>query len=303
MTGIIIKSVGDRYTVRNSDNVESYICRARGKFRLDGIFPLTGDRVKFRAVDSGECLISDILPRKNKLIRPPVANADRMIITVSLAPPVTEMLAIDTLCTVASYNGLNIIICITKNDIARGDELYNIYTDAGYDVVMTSTVTGEGIEDIRRKIANGITVFAGSSGVGKSSLLKALLPGVNVKTSGISDRIGRGKHTTRSVELFETGTGGFIIDTPGFSHVDLIQMEFYEKNSLITGFPEFYKYISCCRYDDCSHTTEEGCAVIEAREKGEINKQRHADYVTLYTALRSLKDWQIRDLREGKVNL
>lgn len=296
--GLIIRSTGDRMAVLAEDN-KTYTCRARGKFRLDGSFPLAGDVVTFRKAEGDEHLVESILPRKNYLIRPPVANVDKLYLVVSLAPPVTDRLAMDTLLAAAEYNHITPVIVVNKTDVASGEPLAEIYRKAGYRVFVTSTVTGEGIKELAADIAEGLSVFAGSSGVGKSSLLNVTLPSVRVRTSHISERIGRGRHTTRHVELFPNGKGGYIVDTPGFSSIDPLQMLLYKKERLADCFPEFRDYLTECRYDDCTHTKDEDCAVISAVAEGKIDQVRHQNYITIYENVSRLKDWQIRELLKG----
>jgi ribosome biogenesis GTPase len=279
-----------------ADDGKQYICRARGKFRLDGRFPLAGDLVTFRRAEGDEHLIESILDRKNYLIRPPVANVSRLCVIASMAPPVTDRLALDTLIAAAEYNGITPAVVVNKIDAVPGEALAAVYRRAGYDVFLTSTKTGEGIEEFRKSVGEGITVFAGSSGVGKSSLLNLALPEFHVKTSRISERIGRGRHTTRHVELFSDKKGGYVVDTPGFSHVDPVQMMLYDKKRIASCFAEFRPYLQGCRYDDCAHTREEDCAVIRAVEEGAIDRVRHENYVSIYEKVAKLKDWQIREL-------
>ena len=293
--GRIVRSTGDRMTVM-ADDGKQYICRARGKFRLDGRFPLAGDLVTFRRAEDDEHLIESILDRKNYLIRPPVANVSRLCVIASMAPPVTDRLALDTLIAAAEYNGITPAVVVNKIDAVPGEALAAVYRRAGYDVFLTSTKTGEGIEEFRKSVGEGITVFAGSSGVGKSSLLNLALPEFHVKTSRISERIGRGRHTTRHVELFSDKKGGYVVDTPGFSHVDPVQMMLYDKKRIASCFAEFRPYLQGCRYDDCAHTREEDCAVIRAVEEGAIDRVRHENYVSIYEKVAKLKDWQIREL-------
>lgn len=292
--GLIVRSTGDRMTVLAEDG-KQYICRARGKFRIDGTFPLAGDTVAFRKTEGDEHLVEQIAPRKNYLIRPPVANISHLFIVASLAPPVTERLSMDILTAVAEYNGITPVIIVNKTDIQDGSGLADIYRKAGYPTFVTSTHTGEGMESLREYVGKGISVFAGSSGVGKSSLLNHLLPEVRVRTSDISKKIGRGRHTTRHIELFDNGRGGYIVDTPGFSNLDPIQMLLLDKNRLVNCFPEFAGYTDC-RWDDCSHTKESGCRILEAVEKGLIDSIRHENYVSIYQSVARLRDYEIRDL-------
>jgi len=293
--GLIIKSTGDRMTVLTEDG-ETCTCRARGRFRLDGTFPLAGDRVIFRISHGDEQLVERVLSRKNYLIRPPVANIKRLCIVASMAPPVTDRLSIDTLTAAAEYNGIQPVIIVNKYDLVPGDELAAVYRKAGYPVFLTSTFRGDGVDELRSFISDGLSVFAGSSGVGKSSLLNQLLPEAGVRTSYISQKIGRGRHTTRHVELFPNGRGGYIVDTPGFSSIDPVQMLLLDKKRLENCFPEFEPYIGKCRYDDCAHTHDDDCAIQKAVDRGEIDRLRHENFVTIYDQVSRLKDWQIREM-------
>ncbi len=297
--GLIVRSTGDRMAVLAEDG-KTYTCRARGKFRLDGSFPLAGDVVTFRRARGGEHLVGSIIPRKNYLIRPPVANVDKLYLVVSLAPPVTDRLAMDTLLAAAEYHGITPVIVVNKTDVTDGEPIADIYRKAGYRVFITSTVTLEGVEALREDIGEGLSVFAGSSGVGKSSLLNVTLPDVKVRTSHISERIGRGRHTTRHVELFKNGRGGYIVDTPGFSSIDPVQMLLYKKERIAACFPEFEEYLGHCRYDDCTHTIDEECAIRNAVEEGKIDPIRHQNYIAIYENVSRLKDWQIRELLKGE---
>jgi len=282
-------------TVLTEDG-QSCTCRARGRFRLDGTFPLAGDRVSFRSADGDEQLVERVLTRKNFLIRPPVANIKRLCIVASMAPPVTDRLAMDILTAAAEYNGILPVIIVNKCDLVPGDGLADVYRKAGYPVFMTSTLRGDGMDELMNFISDGLTVFAGSSGVGKSSLLNRLLPEAGVRTSFISRKIGRGRHTTRHVELFPNGRGGYIVDTPGFSDIDPVQMMLLDKKKLPDCFPEFAPYIGECRYDDCAHTHDDACAIRRAVEQGEIDRVRHENYIHIYDRISKLKDWQIREM-------
>lgn len=201
----------------------------------------------------------------------------------------------DILTAVAEYNGITPVIIVNKTDVVDGSPLAEIYRKAGYPTFVTSTHTGEGIEELREYVSEGISVFAGSSGVGKSSLLNNLLPDVKVRTSDISKKIGRGRHTTRHIELFDNGRGGYIVDTPGFSNLDPIQMLLLDKNRLPSCFPEFEGHTDC-RWDDCAHTKESGCRVLEAVEQGIIDPVRHENYVAIYQSIAKLRDFEIREI-------
>lgn len=290
--GIITKALSGFYYVESEG--ETVECRARGRFRADKIVPMVGDRVKYD-VTGTKGIVTEILPRKNVFVRPPVANIDVMVIVASAVIPVTDPFLIDRVTALAENCGCACVVCINKCDIDRGDRLYDIYKSAGYTTIRTSAKTGEGIEELRQAIAGKICAFTGNSGVGKSSILNALSPGLVIKTGEVSDKLGRGRHTTRHVELFKIAGGAVIADTPGFSSFDIDQMELVKKEALQFAFPDFVPYASDCRFTDCSHIKEQGCAVLKALEEGKINKTRHESYVRLYEQAKNVKEWEVKD--------
>lgn len=291
--GIIVKAMSGFYYVKaDGETVE---CRARGRFRLDKITPLVGDRVIFNDSTKGHGYLTDILPRKNAFIRPAVANIDVMVIVASAVIPVTDPFLIDRVTAIASSNSCDTVICINKCDLDCGERLFDIYSKAGFKVIRTSAVTGEGIKELASYISGKICAFTGNTGVGKSSILNAIQPNPVIKTGDVSEKLGRGRHTTRHVELFELDNGAVIADTPGFSSFDVDQMETVKKESLQYSFQEFLPYIESCRFTDCSHIKECGCAVLEAVKNGEIQKTRHASYVRLYEQAKNVKDWEAHD--------
>ena len=292
MEGLIIRALAGFYYVRNTeDRVIS--CRARGKFRKDGISPLVGDRVSvLMAEDGATGTVQMIHPRKNVFVRPPVANIDCMIILAAGVNPITAPFLIDRICAIAASKDCEVVICINKCDLHRGDNLFSLYTQAGFLTIRTSAVTGEGIETLRGAIAGKICAFVGNSGVGKSSVLNALEPGFTIKTAAVSEKLGRGRHTTRHVELFELSEGTQIADTPGFSSFDLDKMELTVKEELQYAFRDFLPYIDQCRFRDCAHVSEMGCAVLEALQAGEIQPSRHESYVRLYKQVKEMKAWE-----------
>lgn len=289
MQGVIIKALSGFYYVKTeSGTVE---CRARGRFRLDGSSPLVGDRVEISLDANGKGRVDKLLPRKNFFIRPAVANIDLLIAVASEVNPVTDPFLIDRVTAFAEHMGCEVLICINKSDAARVSRLRDIYATSGYRVIETSAVTGEGVEELRGCIAGKVCAFSGNSGVGKSSLLNALEPRLGLETGVVSEKLGRGRHTTRHVEIFPAG-GAFVADTPGFASFDMEQLPPIPKEELQFCFPEFGPYIGKCRFDDCAHLKEPGCAVREAMDEGKINASRHLSYARLYEISAKYKEWE-----------
>ena len=289
MQGVIIKALSGFYYVKTeSGTVE---CRARGRFRLDGSSPLVGDRVEISLDANGKGRVDKLLPRKNFFIRPAVANIDLLIAVASEVNPVTDPFLIDRVTAFAEHMGCEVLICINKSDAARVSRLRDIYATSGYRVIETSAVTGEGVEELRGCIAGKVCAFSGNSGVGKSSLLNALEPGLGLETGVVSEKLGRGRHTTRHVEIFPAG-GAFVADTPGFASFDMEQLPPIPKEELQFCFPEFGPYIGKCRFDDCAHRKEPECAVRRAWEEGKIDASRHLSYARLYEISAKYKEWE-----------
>ena len=287
--GTIVKALSGFYYVRWDGGVTE--CRARGKFRKDGVSPMVGDHVAFEP--SGQSgAIMEIRPRRNYFIRPAVANVDYLVILCANVNPVTDPYLVDRVAAIAEHVGCGVIICINKCDLDPGDRLYAAFSvNTGYRVIRTSAVTGEGCAELIELIRGKTVAFTGNSGVGKSSLLNALEPALGLETADVSDRLGRGRHTTRHIELFDVG-GTLIADTPGFSSFDLTQMQRMRKEELQYAFPEFRPLIGRCRYDDCVHLREPSCAVLEALRSGQIAPTRHESYRRLYEILASQPDWE-----------
>ena len=298
--GKIIKALSGFYYVQWEGGVAE--CRARGRFRKDGISPMVGDDVRFERTGGTSGAITEILPRKNCFVRPAVANVDDLVILTANVNPVTDPFLADRVAVIAEHVGCGVIICINKCDLDRGDALYSAFScNTGYPVIRTSAVTGEGTDELISLIRGKTVAFTGNSGVGKSSLLNALEPALALETAEVSDRLGRGRHTTRHIELFNVG-GTMIADTPGFSSFDLLQMQRLRKDELQYCFPEFRPLIGRCRFDDCAHLREPGCAVLEALHEGRIALSRHESYQKLYELLASQQDWELKDtLTEKRV--
>lgn len=296
LNGIITKSVGGIYTVDVSTDIynHKYIdCKARGVFRKNNISPVCADKVEVSEVD-GDYVITEILPRKSLLIRPPLANLDNLVFVNSTVQPVPNLLLLDKFIAIAVYKKIKPIVVFTKIDLKNSADLESIYKNAGIDVFSVDNTTGEGYEDIKEMLQGKISAFTGNTGVGKSSLLNNIFPDLSLATNEISKKLGRGKHTTRHVELFPLEKGGYIADTPGFSTFETNQYDIIFKNDLANCFTEFKEYTDKCRFADCSHTKEKGCAVIEAVKDGIIAESRYKNYVTMYEEARLLKEWEYR---------
>lgn len=289
--GIILKGIGGFYYVEAAGAV--YECKARGVFRKKRITPLAGDRVQITVTDDGtENTVDEIFERKNFLKRPPVANIDSLIIVSSTVSPRPSTLAIDKLIAIAEYKGIEPVVVFTKTDLEPAEKLLDIYKLAGISCAMVCNKTGEGVEEVRSLLNGKISAFTGNSGVGKTSLLNALDPNLSLATGAISEKLGRGRHTTRQAELFKT-CGGYIVDTPGFSALDLEKEQVIKKDELAACFREFRPYLGQCRFTTCSHTCDKGCRILKAVEDGEISRSRHDSYVEMYQAAKELKEWEL----------
>ncbi len=287
MTGIIIKAVGGLYTVEASEGI--YECAARGIFRKRGISPMCGDNVIF---DENEKLITDILERKSELIRPPLANLDLMLFIASVVQPQPDTLLLDKFIAVCEYKRIDPAVVITKTDLGDCGYIKQIYEKAGIPVFCVDNTTGEGSAKVLDYVSGKLCAFTGNSGVGKSSLLNNMFPQLKLNTAQISRKLGRGKHTTRTVELYKLPGGGYIADTPGFSTFETNRYDIIFKDKLAGCFREFAEYESDCRFRDCSHTTELGCAVIEAVKAGRIAPSRHESYVAMYSDAAQINEWE-----------
>ena len=284
-TGLIVKILGGFYYVTSDDEIIE--CRARGLFRKNRITPLVGDycRIRITKEDSTVGYIEEILPRKNELLRPPVANVDQIIIVFSSRNPNPNVRLIDKFLLQNEFYGISSIICINKMDLdwEEGERLKSIYEKAGYDVLLTSSGEIESLAVLKDRLVNKMSAFAGPSGVGKSTLLNLIEKSLSLKTGEISEKLNRGKHTTRHVELFKLSIGGWVVDTAGFSSLDLEQIT---KSSLKDYFIEFSLHDDC-RFSDCHHYREPGCQVKEMVQAGTISPERYASYLELYEILLS----------------
>lgn len=270
-----------------------YECKARGAFRVKGDAPCVGDYVEIGIPSDGYCVIDKVLPRKNSLVRPSLANIDRLVIVASIISPVPNTLIIDKMIATAVKKNIEPMLVISKTDLSSPDELYNIYNNSGINTLCFSSKQYDSEELKSRILVKGITAFTGNSGVGKSTLLNSMLPHLSIETGDISKKLGRGRHTTRTVELHKNEIG-YVADTPGFSTVDLQRYEIIKKDELAQCFTEFEPYLNDCRFTSCSHTKELGCAVLEAVKNGEIEKSRHQSYVAMYNEVKDIKEWEMK---------
>ena len=290
--GRIQKALSGFYYV--DTGTEILTCRARGKFRREGISPLVGDRVSVRELGDGEGFVEAILPRRNAFIRPAVANIDQLVIIGSGAIPKTDPFLIDRVASIAALKQCDVIVLLNKCDLDNADQLYDIYRAAGFPTLRVSAETGEGLDELKCLISGKLSAFTGNSGVGKSSILNALEPDFSLKVGEVSTALGRGRHTTRHVELFRLSCGAEIMDTPGFSSFEAEDLNLEWKQHLAESFIEFRPYLEDCRFVGCSHTKEKGCAVLEALRQGKIQKSRHQSYLRLFEELKPVQEWKER---------
>ena len=291
MEGRILKALSGFYYVDSGEG-PLVQCRARGRFRHQKITPLVGDQVRMTPLDEGTGVLDSILPRKNAFQRPAVANIDQLVVVASGAVPVTDPFLIDRVAAIAEHKGCECLICVNKCDLDQGDELCRIYQAAGFPTLRVSAETGQGIPVLAEAIAGKVSAFTGNSGVGKSSILNALEPGFRLPVGEVSDKLGRGRHTTRHVELFRLSNGAVVADTPGFSSFDAELEQELGIEELPQAFREFRPYLGQCRFIGCAHVKEKGCAVREALAEGKISPSRHASYVRLYQQAREVRPWE-----------
>ena len=291
LNGRIRKGIGGFYYVEAADEI--YECKARGVFRKEKMSPLVGDKVTISINENAENTIDEIMPRKNALTRPPVVNIDNLIIVVSTVEPKPSTLVIDKLIAVAEHKNIEPIIVITKSDLASAQEIFDIYTLAGFKTIIVSNETKDGVDKVKAVLKDKISALTGNSGVGKTSLLNNLDETLALKTAQISKKLGRGRHTTRQAELYRV-CDGFVVDTPGFSSFEIDKSDIIFKDELAYCFRDFSDYIEKCKfYPSCTHTADKGCAVVEAVNEGKISKSRHNSYVQLYNEVKDIKEWNL----------
>lgn len=291
MTGTIVKALSGFYYVDVGAERELVTCRGRGKLRHQKIKPLVGDHVDITVSADGTGMVDEVLPRTNQFQRPMVANMEQLVILASEAIPVTDPFLIDRMISLAEYKGCEPIICFNKWDLEPADQLVELYRSAGFQTFAISARTGEGLAQLLEVLHGKISAFTGNSGVGKSSVLNALCPQFHLEVGQVSEKLGRGRHTTRHVELFRVG-GGLVADTPGFSAFDVEQMELIPKEKLADTFREFRPYLEQCRFVGCAHLKERGCAVRQAVEDGAISPSRYQSYARLYEQVKSRPQWE-----------
>lgn len=288
MTGILIKAIAGFYYVKAGNTV--YECKARGILKKQGISPLPGDYVEFSAVGTQNGIIEAVQERKNSFKRPTVANVDKMFIVSSFSTPAPNTYLIDLMTVIAINKGIEPVVVFNKCDMGDFGEYEAIYKNAGFKVYTVSATTKQGLDSLYDELDGSVCVFTGNSGVGKSSLLNALFDGWSLATGDVSQKLGRGRHTTREVQLFEYGKSGYVVDTPGFSAIELKMGEGLDTDNLQSCFYEFAEYNSGCRFIGCSHTVEKGCSIIDAVNNGLIAKSRFESYCMIYNELKALED-------------
>ena len=289
--GRILRSISGFYDVQTPAGLVT--CRARGSLRRGAESPLTGDLVEI-SVERGKGMVERILPRKNAFVRPAVANVDGLVIFAANVNPITEPFLIDRVAAIAGDQDVQVYLCVNKCDLDPGEDLVRIYRHAGFRVIQSSAETGEGVEELRQLLKGKLTAFTGNSGVGKSSILNVLAPGLHLSTGEVSEKLGRGRHTTRHVELYRLDEDTYVADTPGFSSFDTDQMDLILKENLQYAFPDFGDYIGKCQFHDCSHRKEPGCALTAALAAGEIEPTRYNSYLKLYEKASQIKVWEIK---------
>lgn len=291
LTGRIVRSLSGFYNVQTDSGIIS--CRGRGSLRRTGDSPLTGDMVEI-STEKGKGMVEKVLPRKNRFIRPAVANVDALVVFAANVNPVTEPFLIDRVAAIAGDQDVPVYICVNKCDLDPAVDLVRIYQNAGFPVIRASAETGEGVDQLRELITGKLVAFTGNTGVGKSSMLNALCPELGLATGEVSQKLGRGRHTTRHVELFYLGDDTFVADTPGFSSFDTEQMDVLLKENLQYTFPDFGPYLGQCQFHDCSHRKEPACCVRQAVEAGQIEKTRYDSYLRLYEKAEQVKTWEVK---------
>ncbi len=291
--GLIVKGIGGFYYVETADGV--YECKARGIFRKKKITPLVGDRVQITLNSNAENTIDVIEDRKNFLVRPPLANIDRLFIVSSVSDPAVNTAVLDRLIAIAEYKNIEPVIVFTKIDLDGSYKMYcDIYEKAGFKTIVCDNTAGLGAEEVKELLKDKISAFTGNTGVGKSTLLNSVAPDLNLATGQTSKKLGRGKHTTRHCELFKVA-GGYVADTPGFSSLDIERCETIMKDDLPYCFREFRPFLDECKFSaNCSHINDKGCAVKKAVDDGVISESRHNSYIQMYDEVKNIKEWEMK---------
>lgn len=290
MQGIVTKLIGGTYSVCASDAI--YECKARGVFRKKGIAPVCGDNVEIEA-DNDMAVITKVYERKSFIVRPPLANLDCLVLVNSVVSPSVNLEIVDKFSAVAVHKGIEPIIVFTKTDLENAGEFADIYKSSGFKTFCINNNNAEDAKPLKDYLRGKISAFTGNTGVGKSSLINNMFGEIIVDTNEISQKLGRGKHTTRHTELYPIDGGGYIADTPGFSTFETNKYEIIKKEELVFCFPEFERHLGKCRFLDCTHTGEPQCGIIKAVEAGEIKQSRYQSYKKMYEEAKNIKEWEI----------
>ena len=290
-TGRILRSLSGFYDVQTTEGIVT--CRGRGSLRKNHQSPLTGDMVEI-TVEKGKGMVEKILPRRNAFVRPAVANVDALVVFAANVNPITEPYLIDRVAAIAGDQGVAVYICVNKTDLDPAVDLVRIYEHAGFPVIRASAETGQGVEELRQLLKGKLTAFTGNTGVGKSSMLNRLCPDLALPTGEVSEKLGRGRHTTRHVELYKLDEDTYVADTPGFASFDTDQMDVILKENLQYAFPDFAPYAGGCQFHDCTHRKEPGCTVRAALEAGDLEPTRYESYLKLYEKASQIKPWELK---------